>query len=120
MTAQNYGDGSYMIKTSSYTVLHQNNGFVLIDTNDNVYVYGSNVNIIGQSDVNINAGENLNIFTKNKFKIANSSNISFYQILKDTLNVLNQSLATQGSPAAHTVIPGQFSTQISQLDNLME
>lgn len=45
---------------------------------------------------------------------------SLYEILKGTLQVLNSSFATQGSPGAHTCVPNQFQTQASDLDALME
>ena len=53
-----------------------------------------------------------------KIALKNNS-ASLYTILKDTLQVLNTSLATSGSPASHVVNPQQFSTQASQLDQLM-
>ena len=53
-----------------------------------------------------------------KIALKNSS-ASLYTILKDTLQVLNTSLATSGSPASHVVNPQQFSTQATQLDQLM-
>ena len=53
-----------------------------------------------------------------KIALKNNS-ASLYTILKDTLQVLNTSLATSGSPASHVVNPQQFSTQATQLDQLM-
>lgn len=54
-----------------------------------------------------------------KVSIKNSQK-NLFQILKATFEILNSSLATQGSPAAHTVVPNQFSTQASDLEALME
>lgn len=57
--------------------------------------------------------------TDGKVSIKNAQ-ASMYDILKGMLQILNTSLATQGSPAAHTVVPNQFQQQATALDNLME
>lgn len=57
--------------------------------------------------------------TDGKVSIKNGQ-ASMYDILKGMLQILNTSLATQGSPAAHTVVPNQFQQQATALDNLME
>lgn len=67
------GDDSYIIKTSSYTVIHQNNGFILIDVNGNQYVYGSNVNVVSTGKTNIDCGGDCNIFTKGSFHVKGKS-----------------------------------------------
>lgn len=48
----------------------------------------------------------------------NTANL--YTILDGILTILNSSLATQGSPAVHTVVPNQFTAQVTQLGNLMQ
>lgn len=50
------GDNSYIIKTEGYTVIHQNNGFILIDSSEKVYVYGSSVNIVSTGNTLIDCG----------------------------------------------------------------
>ncbi len=98
------GEDSYIIKTDDYTVIHEENSFILMNK-EGTWLAGKNVHIV------TNGG---------KFTIDNGTGQSLYQILYQTLNVLNTSLATQGSPAAHTVVPGQFTTYMTQLQNLME
>ena len=103
VSAQKLGEDSFIIKTDSYTVIRQNGGFVLMDNEDNVFVKGKKVQLIGE-----------------KFSVVNSSQTSLYQILYQTLTILNSSLTTAGSPANHTVVPEQFQTQLQQLQELME
>ena len=113
VSAQWIGENSYIVKTESYTIIHQNNGFVLIDSTDNVYVYGSSVNIVSSGDVNIDCG--------GKFAVTNSSKgQSLFQILNNVLTILNSTLRTQGSPANHVVEPNQFTTDIQNLTALMK
>lgn len=77
--AERIGVDSYMIKTDDYTVIHQNNGFVLIDKNNKLYVYGSEVNIISSGKVNIDAAQDVQIYSnatcnitaKSGFKVNN-------------------------------------------------
>lgn len=54
-----------------------------------------------------------------KVKIGNSVD-SVKGILNDILQILNSSLATAGSPANHTVVPGQFTDVITKLNNILE
>ena len=110
VSAQRLGPDSYVINTDNYTVIHRGEGFILIDNDGNEYVKGKTVNIIGSESVNID--------TK-KYSLKGSST-SMYKILSDILNILNLSLATQGSPGAHTVVPHQFDTIINDLNSLME
>lgn len=72
--AQRIGENSYMIKTDDYTVIHQNNGFVLIDTKDNVYVYGSSINVISSGNVNIDADKDIQLYTNANCKIVAKQN----------------------------------------------
>ena len=61
--AERIGENSYIIKTDDYTVIHQNNGFILIDKNDKIYTYGSEINIISSGKMNIDAAQNVQIYT---------------------------------------------------------
>lgn len=72
--AERIGENSYIIKTDDYTVIHQNDGFFLIDTEDNVYVYGSSVNIISSGNVNIDANKDIQIYTNANCKIVAKQN----------------------------------------------
>lgn len=57
----NLGEDSYLIKTESYTVLHQNGGFVLIDRNDKIYVYGKEINLSADGKLNVDCSQDLTI-----------------------------------------------------------
>lgn len=72
--AERIGVDSYLIKTDDYTVIHQNNGFILIDTEDNVRVYGSSVNIISSGNVNIDADKDIQLYTNANCKIVAKQN----------------------------------------------
>ena len=72
--AQRIGENSYMIKTDDYTVIHQNNGFILIDKDDKIYNYGSEVNIISAGKVNIDSDDNIQIYTNTDCKIVAKQN----------------------------------------------
>ena len=61
--AERIGQDSYIIKTDDYTVIHQNNGFILIDKNDKVYMYGSEINIISNGKFNVDSNQNVEIYT---------------------------------------------------------
>ena len=61
--AERIGENSYIIKTDGYTVIHQNNGFILIDKSDKIYTYGSEINIISSGKMNIDAAQNVQIYT---------------------------------------------------------
>ena len=105
VSVQKIGEDSFIIKTDDYTVIRQNNGFILMDNQDNVFVKGKKVQIISD-----------------KFSIQKEQtpNVSLFNIIEGMLNVLNNSLTTAGSPANHTVVPGQFTQQLTQLRQLME
>lgn len=72
--SQRIGVDSYLIKTENYTVIHQNNGFILIDKDGNTYIYGSAINIVSTGDVDIDAGSNVKIFTSSNTEINTNGN----------------------------------------------
>jgi hypothetical protein len=79
------------------------------------------ITITSNSDTTVTIDKNGNITLQAKGKLSlknNSANL--FTILDGMLNILNTSLATQGSPAAHTVVPSQFQTQQTQLGQLMQ
>lgn len=100
ITLASYADGS----EKSSVVLNPD-GTVNITTTDKYSISGVGVAIDG---------------TSGKVNIKNSNASMYTDILKPMLQKLNTSLATQGSPGAHTVVPNQFSTEASKLDALME
>jgi len=67
--AERIGVDSYMIKTDDYTVIHQNNGFILIDKNDKIYTYGSEINIISSGKVNVDSDNDIQIYTNSNCKV---------------------------------------------------
>ena len=69
--SQRLGENSYLIKTADYTVIHQNNGFILIDKSDKIYVYGSEINMISSGNLNIDAAQNVQIIAKSGFTVNN-------------------------------------------------
>lgn len=74
----------------------------------------------GKAEVKVDKDGNITVDAKTgKITLKNSSS-SLYDILNGMLQILNTSLATAGSPASHTVVPNQFSTQSSQLGQLMQ
>ena len=70
------GKDSYIIKTDDYTVFHQNNGFLLLDKDDNIYVYGKDVNVVATNNAKIDVGGDSQVYCKGDFtgKIDGDSN----------------------------------------------
>ena len=55
------GVDSYIIKTDDYTIIHQNNGFIMIDTEDNIYTYGTNVNLVSNGNLKIDCSGDIDV-----------------------------------------------------------
>lgn len=102
-----------------------------IESKGNVSLTAQNTSLSIQDDVitidnggaNITIGSDgkVTIDAKNgKISLKNTAGGSLFSILDSMITTLNTNLATQGSPAAHTVIPGQFTTEKTSLGNLME
>ena len=72
--AERIGVDSYIIKTDDYTVIHQNNGFILIDKDDKIYVYGSEINIISSGNMNIDSNKDIQLYTNANCKIVAKQN----------------------------------------------
>lgn len=83
--SQKIGTDSYLIKTANYTVIHQNNGFLMIDKDGKVYVYGSAVNIVATGDVKIDAGGNAKVFSSGSVEIKGNSGVTINNHLKVTV-----------------------------------
>lgn len=71
---QKIGVDSYIIKTEDYTIIRQNNGFILIDKDDKMYVYGSEINVISSGTVNIDSAQNIQVYTGASCNIKTKSN----------------------------------------------
>ena len=63
------GENSYLIKTDDYTVIHQDNGFILIDKSDKVYIYGNGINIITAGKFNLDSSQNIELYTNASCKV---------------------------------------------------
>lgn len=82
---------------------------------------GVTIDVNGKAEVKIDSSGNVIIDSKNgKLSLKNTAGGSLFDILDGMLQVLNTNLATQGSPAAHTVVPGQFAQQKTKLGMLMQ
>lgn len=90
------------------------------DTNINVSKSNEIAITTGKAKVNIDSSGNITIDAMGGKLSLKNDKASLFNILDGMLNVLNSSLATQGSPASHTVIPQQFSQQSTQLGQLMQ
>lgn len=84
------GVDSYVIKTDDYTVIHQNNGFILIDKDDKHYIYGSEINVISDGTVNVDSKEDINIYTSKKIVIKSDSDVSLSATRTSKINVETQ------------------------------
>ena len=82
--AERIGENSYIIKTDDYTVIHQNNGFILIDKNDKIYTYGSEINIISSGKMNIDAAQDVQIYANAGCKITTKGNFTVNNHLQVT------------------------------------
>lgn len=103
------GDDSYVIKTNSYTIFHQNNGYILIDKNNKIYINGSELNISSTGDFNIDTSGKTTMFSPTgKYKIGNNI-LSLGKALSDMASALNTILTglgtikTTGTAAAQSV-----------------
>lgn len=90
------------------------------DTNINVNKSNEIAITTGKAKVNIDSSGNITIDAMGGKLSLKNDKASLFSILDGMLKILNSSLATQGSPASHTVIPQQFSQQSTQLGQLMQ
>lgn len=70
------GKDSYLIKTDDYTVIHQNNGFILIDNNGKQYIYGSEINIVSTGNTNIDSGGTTKVFSSSSVELKTNSTVT--------------------------------------------
>lgn len=79
------GVDSYLIKTDDYTVIHQNNGFILIDKSDKVYIYGNSINIITAGTLKIDSSQTIDIYTNAACNITAKQNFTVNNHLQVTI-----------------------------------
>lgn len=98
-------------------------GEVTLDINDvSIGIDKHNAITIDTSKAKVEIDKNGNITLDSmggKLSIKNNS-ANLFNILNSMLTILNSSLATQGSPALHTVVPNQFTQQVMDLGNLLQ
>lgn len=85
VNAQWIGKDSYIVKTDDYTVVHQNTGFILINKMGEVYVYGSQVNIVATKKVNIEGETGVEIYTNAACNITAKGSFTVNNHLKVTI-----------------------------------
>lgn len=73
--ATRLGVDSYLIKTENYTVIHQNNGFILIDEKGKEYIYGSEINIVSTGNTNIDSGGTTKVFSKSSVEVKSNADV---------------------------------------------
>ena len=105
-TAEINKDSEITVENSKASAKIDKDGAVTITSNSN-------------TTISVDKDGNVTINAKGKISLKNNS-ANLYSILDGMLTVLNNSLATAGSPASHTVVPAQFQTQQTQLGQLMQ
>lgn len=89
------------------------------DTTIDIKADGS-MSVSGKADITVDTSGNVTINAKTgKISLQNST-ANLFSILDGVLQILNTNMATAGSPASHTVVPGQFTTQKTLLGQLMK
>lgn len=80
--AQWLGDDSYIIKTNDskegekgYTVIHQNDGFILLTTDNKIYICGSEINLSANGNLNIDCGQGLKIKSINSIELEGTESV---------------------------------------------
>lgn len=116
--------GIVITDKNNNTITRDNEGIKITDTNNNVITMNnkgisikdknSNEIKLTETDIQVNAN------TSNKIKIGNSL-ASVYSVINTLINQLNSgSIVTAGSPAAHTITGGQFSSSATELAKVLE
>lgn len=99
------GDGSFSLQSNDVNMSVDTDNSLTVDTSN------ASIKISSSGEVTINA-------QKGKISIKNDST-SLKDILSGMLETLNSTLNTSGSATAQTVVPGQFTEQITNLGLLM-
>ena len=71
VSAIKVGEESLIIKTDDYTVIRQNNGVIVIDKNNKVYIQGNEINITTSGKCNIDCNNECIITAKAGFTVNN-------------------------------------------------
>ena len=71
VSCQWIGDDAYLIKTEDYTILHQNNGFILITKENKIFVYGDEINLCANGKLNIDSAQEVTIKSNSTVTINN-------------------------------------------------
>lgn len=124
--SQKLGDDSFIIKTENYTIIRQNDAYVLLDKDNNIFASGNTVNISSADVLNVDSGSTINIYTEGEVNIKQKGNSNFNietdgkvfiknnsynlgQLLNDFTDFVKNdllqalsSLHTEGSPYNHT------------------
>lgn len=108
--AYRIGENSYVIKTDDYTLIHQKNGFILIDNNDKIYAYGNEINLISDGDLKTDVSGNTKMFSPTgKFKIGNNI-LSLGKALADMASAIDTILTGLGQ--IQTMVTGTAGGEI--------
>lgn len=85
VSAQKFGDGSYMVKTDEYTVFHQGaDGLVLIDNGGKVYIQGKELNVVANGDCKIDVAGDCKVYSNKSVDITAKSGFTVNNHLKVT------------------------------------
>ncbi|MBP5422545.1 MAG: hypothetical protein J6Y78_08910 [Paludibacteraceae bacterium] len=128
--AYRLGENSYVIKTDNYTVFHQNDGYVLVDKENNIYMGGNTINVKGKDKLAVDVS-GVDIKTTGDFewngpktgmlKLSNGTSLkdvvqSIIDALSSLIDTLNSgTIITSGSPASQIITPGQFVKNVAEV-----
>ena len=80
--AQWLGDDSYIIKTNDkdgdkgYTLIHQNDGFILLTTDNKIYVCGSEINLSANGNLNVDCAQELKVKSTQSIELEGSTSVT--------------------------------------------
>lgn len=98
-------DGVSITDKNDNKIITDDSGITITDkTGNKIVMSNSSIEITGNATNTIKAGNSVG---------------TIKDLLQDTLQILNSSLATAGSPANHTVVPGQFAQVIAKLAQIL-
>lgn len=74
--AQKFGDDSFLIKTAQWTMIRQNNSYVLLDRDEKVYIQGKELNAVSTGKTNLDSDDDITLFTNNKFSLTSKKDMN--------------------------------------------
>lgn len=89
VSAQWLGKDSYIIHTESYTVFHQNDGFVLIDKESRVVVRGKGMDIVSVGELNVDVEKEIKVVGKSSLELKLDDDIKMTANGKSSLSAAN-------------------------------